>query len=566
MVWIGYQLVTRILDEDRDEDHDEDKRAKWTKIETKIETTIGTFCTKTYGNASRLRGFARGSREQIVRTALCAVASLLALTTFATASRPNPPRRVNIVLIMCDDLGYGDVQCLNPENGKIKTPHVDRLASQGMTFTDAHSGSAVCTPTRYGLLTGRYSWRTRLQNGVASGFKPCLIAPDRLTVAGLLKKQGYATGIIGKWHLDFQYQDPKTGEILPKQGRAPVGSTIPDGPVTRGFDYFHGFHHAGHMDRIIEDDKVIEILEEIHCLPRLTEKSVAYIEERAKSPDQPFFLYVPLGSPHSPHVPTEEWQGKSGLNVYADFVMQTDATVGAIAEAIEKNGFADNTLLIFTSDNGCSRGADIPALREKGHYVSAHYRGSKADIWDGGHRVPFIVRWPGNVEAGSSCDQLITLVDFFSTVSEITGEKAPNMAEDSVSFLPALSGDPIQSTRKGVIHHSISGRFAYREGKWKLLLTSGSGGWSFPSPKQENADAPEAQLYDMENDPGEQNNLYRSHPEVAQRLLADMTADVKRGRSTVGPAATNDFANIVIWKGRKRSGSARSRQRKNNPR
>ena len=194
----------------------------------------------------------------------------------ASESKPN------IVLIMCDDLGYGDVQCLNPENGKIKTPCVDQLAKQGMIFTDAHSGSAVCTPTRYGLMTGRYSWRTRLQNGVVSGFAPCLIAPDRLTVAGLLKKQGYHTGIIGKWHLDCQYQDPETGAILPKpnkkKGRAPIGATIPDGPVHRGFDYFHGNHHAGHMDTIIENDKVIERLEEIHNLPRLTEKSVAYIK------------------------------------------------------------------------------------------------------------------------------------------------------------------------------------------------------------------------------------------------------------------------------------------------
>ena len=472
----------------------------------------------------------------------------IALTTLSTLASEKP----NIVFIMCDDLGYGDVQCLNPENGKIKTPCIDKIASQGMTFTDAHSGSAVCTPTRYGLLTGRYSWRTRLQNGVASGFRPCLIAPGRLTVAGLLKGQGYATAILGKWHLDFQYQDPKSGAILPKpsrEGRSPIGATIPDGPIHRGFDYFHGIHHAGHMDTIIENDKVIERLDEIHNLPRLTEKSIAYIEERAKSPDQPFFLYVPLGSPHTPIVPTKEWQGKSGLNPYADFVMQTDATVGAIADALEKNGFADNTLLIFTSDNGCSKQANIGLLRKKGHHVSAHYRGSKADIWDGGHRVPFVVRWPGKVEPGSRCDQLIILVDFFATASEITGEKAPSSAEDSVSFLPALSGKSIVSTRKGVIHHSVLGHFAYRQGKWKLLLARGSGGWS--SLKESDAQlkaAPEAQLYDMEKDPSEQNNLYLTHPEIAQHLLADLTADVQNGRSTEGPEAQNDIEGIILWK------------------
>ena len=490
------------------------------------------------------------NRMRFNQSTLCAAVSLLAFTTFAATSRPN------IVLILCDDLGYGDVQCLNPENGKIKTPCVDKLASQGMTFTDAHSGSSVCTPTRYGLLTGRYSWRTRLQESVAGAFEPCLIAPDRLTVAGLLKKQGYATAIFGKWHLDLQYQDPKTGKFIPvpkgwgarSAYQAPIGTTIPDGPTTRGFDYFHGNHDAGNQDTIIENGKVIEHQPEIRCLPNLTEKSVAYIEARAKSPEQPFFLYVPLGSPHTPILPAKEWQGKSELGPYGDFVMQTDATVGAITDALEKNGFADNTLVIFTSDNGCAKAADIPALRKKGHHVSAHYRGSKADSWDGGHRVPFIVRWPGKVEASSRCDQLITLVDVFATVSEITGEKAPNMAEDSVSFLPALSGGTIESTRKGVVHHSVTGHFAYRQGKWKLILARGSGGWTAPKEVQVAGDAPPAQLYDMEEDPSEKNNLYLTHPEVAQRLLANLTADVQNGRSTDGPEAKNDVEDIILWK------------------
>jgi len=471
---------------------------------------------------------------------------LFALFGSSICARQSSP---NIIVIMCDDLGYGDVQCLNPENGKIKTPHIDKLASEGMTFTDAHSGSSVCTPTRYGLLTGRYSWRTRLQNGVVGGFAPCLIAQDRMTVAGLLKKRGYATAIIGKWHLDFQYQDPKSGKILAKgkHKRAPIGATIPDGPVHRGFDYFHGNHHAGHMDTIIENDRVIERLDEIHNLPRLTEKSVEYIQQRAKTPDQPFFLYVPLGSPHTPIVPTKEWQGKSGLGDYGDFVMQTDATVGVISSALQKHGFRDNTLVIFTSDNGCSKAAGIPQLRQKGHRVSAHYRGSKADSWDGGHRVPFIVRWPGTVKAGSESDQLITLVDMFATVSEITGVEAPTMGEDSVSFLPALSGKPIQSSRKGVIHHSISGHFGYRQGKWKLILARGSGGWSSPNEKVSKG-ALEAQLYDMEEDSGEKTNLYLERPEVANRLLANLTSDIERGRSTDGPTAKNDLSNIRIWK------------------
>ncbi|MBT3192967.1 MAG: arylsulfatase [Verrucomicrobia bacterium] len=478
----------------------------------------------------------------MIKNGLCAAAALLALNGFAAECRPN------IVFIMCDDLGYGDVQCLNPDIGKIKTPCIDRLANQGMTFTDAHSGSSVCTPTRYGLLTGRYSRRTTLQRGVFSGNETCLIAPDRLTVAGLLKRQDYATAILGKWHLGFKYLDPKTGEELSGADRPPIGVTIPDGPVTRGFDTYHGFHHARHMDRFIENDKVIEILDAVHCLPRLTEKSVAYIEKCAKTPGQPFFLYVALGSPHSPIKPTKEWQGKSGLGRYGDFVMQTDATVGAIAEALEKNGFAGNTLLIFTSDNGCSKNAGIADMLEKGHSVSGRYRGLKADIWDGGHRVPFIVRWPGQVDPGSTSDQLITLVDFFATVSEITGEKAPNMAEDSVSFLPALLGEPIQSSRKGVIHHSLSGHFAYRQGKWKLILARGSGGVSSPMERNVGEDALPAQLYDMEKDPSEKNNLYLSYPEVAQGLLADLTDDIQNGRSTAGPEATNDVTDIKLWK------------------
>ena len=486
----------------------------------------------------------------IIKNALLSVFT----ASIGVAAKPN------IVYLICDDLGYGDIQCLAPKTSKIATPCADQLAKEGMIFTDAHSGSSVCTPTRYGLLTGRYSWRTRLQSGVTGGYKPCLIAPDRLTVAGLLKKQGYATAILGKWHLDFQYQDPVSGEMLKRPHRKlkkmpPVGAKIPDGPVNRGFDTYHGFHHAGDMQAVIEDDTVIVHEDEINMLPRLTRKAVEYIDARAKSPDQPFFLYVPLGSPHTPIVPSKEWQGKSELGPYGDFVMQTDATVGAITDALEKNGFADNTLLIFTSDNGCSKAANIPALRKQGHTVSAQYRGSKADLWEGGHRVPFLVRWPSKVESGSTSDQLITLVDVFATVSDITGEKAPAMAEDSVSFLPALSGQAIQSTRKGVIHHSISGHFAYRQGKWKLLLAKASGGWTSPKENQAGADAPQAQLYDMENDPGEQNNLYLSHPEVAQRLLANLTADVQSGRSTDGPAAKNDVEQIVLWKSQRTKGA-----------
>jgi arylsulfatase A-like enzyme len=302
------------------------------------------------------------------------------------------------------------------------------------------------------------------------------------------------------------------------------------------------------MEAVIKNDRVIEHDEVINMLPRLTKKSVEYIASRAGK-DEPFFLYLPLGSPHTPIVPSLEWQGKSGLGSYGDFVMQTDNVVGEVSAALAKHGLADNTLVIFTSDNGCSKAANIKALAEKGHLVSAHLRGSKADIWDGGHRIPFIVRWPGQVKPGTTSDQLICLTDLFATASKIVGEEFPRTScEDSVSFLPALSGKPIESTREGVIHHSFSGHFAYRTGKWKLILAKASGGWSSPKENQVPKGSPKAQLYDLNADPSEQTNLYHRKPEIAKRMLSQLTAEVGRGRSTAGSASKNDFKEIVLWK------------------
>ncbi|HAY79627.1 MAG TPA: arylsulfatase, partial [Planctomycetaceae bacterium] len=361
---------------------------------------------------------------------------MVLLTMVLAAPLLQAETKPNIVYIICDDLGYGDVHCLAPETSKIPTPHADRLAAEGLVFTDAHSGSSVCSPTRYGIMTGRYSWRTRLQKGVVTGFAPSLIDAKRMTVAGFLKQQGYATAAIGKWHLDFEYVNPETGERYRKQQHKtpPIGARIPDGPVHRGFDFYHGFHHARNMEAVIENDRVVEHDAVINMLPRLTRKAVEYIDSRASS-DQPFFLYLPLGSPHTPIVPTPEWQGKSGLGSYGDFVMQTDHVLGAVSKALARHKMTDNTLVIFTSDNGCSKAAGIPELRAKGHLVSAHLRGSKADIWDGGHRIPFIVRWPGQVQPGTTCSELICLTDLFATVAEIVGKAVPpGTSEDSVSF------------------------------------------------------------------------------------------------------------------------------------
>lgn len=469
------------------------------------------------------------------------------------AGRASAEDRPNIVYVLCDDLGYGDVLCLNPEHGKIPTPCADRLAAEGIVFTDAHSGSSVCTPTRYGLLTGRYSWRTTLQRGVVTGFAPCLISEDRPTVASFLKSNGYQTAIIGKWHLNFQYCDPETGQAYQAKDfkSPPVGTKIPDGPTYRGFDYFHGFHHARDMQTVIENDTVIAHDPPINMLPRLTTKSVEYIDTHAKG-DKPFFLYVALGSPHTPILPTKQWQGRSGLGDYGDFVMQTDHALGEISAALERNGLTENTLVIFTSDNGCSKAAGINKLAKQGHQVSANLRGSKADIWEGGHRVPFLVRWPGKVTPGSHSDELICHVDLLATVAEIIGQPMPRgSGEDSVSFLPALTGDPIASTRAGVVHHSVSGHFAYRQGPWKLALARASGGWTSPTEKQAPANAPRAQLYHMLEDIGETNNQYLTKPSIAEHLLKQLEQDVRRGRSTDGPAATNDTNKIKLWKSEK---------------
>lgn len=456
----------------------------------------------------------------------------------------------NIVLILCDDLGYGDVRCMAPETCQIATPGIDRIADQGMIFTDAHSGSSVCTPTRYGLLTGRYSWRTRLQSGVAVGFKPCLIAENRPTVGAFLQSQGYHSALVGKWHLDFQYLNPDTKVAYQKSNNKlpPLAAMIPDGPLDRGFDFYHGFHHAREMEAVVENRTVIEHDETVNMLPRLINQSVSYIDGR-KDSKQPFFLYVPFGSPHTPIVPTKEWKGRSGMGDYADFVMQTDDGVAQILDSIERNGFESNTLVIFSSDNGCSKAADIAALAKHDHPVSGPLRGSKADLWDGGHRVPFVAKWPGRIQAKTKNDQLICLVDFFATIADVLGETVPNgSCEDSVSFLAALEGEPVVTKRTGIVHHSVSGHFGYRTKNWKLMLARGSGGWTSPKEQQVDVGTTEAQLYKITDDIAESNDLYAAEPDTAMRLLGLLEADVQKGGSVPGQSSANDTDQIKLWK------------------
>ncbi|MBV1888526.1 MAG: arylsulfatase [Urechidicola sp.] len=453
-------------------------------------------------------------------------------------SKAQQQKQPNIVIIYADDMGYGEVHGLNPERGKVPTPNLDRMITEGMTFTDAHTASAVCTPSRYALLTGRYAWRTRLQSGVLKGGGNPLVAENRLTLPGMLKEKGYDTVIAGKWHLDFHYDGD----------RETVGTTIPDGPITRGFNQWFGFHHAREMHILCKDDKVAEIIEPIDMLPRVTDYAVDYINQKANSSKngKPFFLYVALGSPHKPILPTKEWEGKSGLGKYGDFVMMTDGMAGKIIDAIDSNGLKDNTIVIFSSDNGTSKSANIPNLEKQGHYPSANLRGLKSDLWDGGHRVPFILRWPaGGVRPGTKCEQLIGVSDIMATCADLIDYKLPkNTAEDSFSFVPALSGTKIESTREGIVHHSGNGFFAIRKGKWKLLLASGSAGASNP---KFDRNGPSIQLYNMEEDISEQKNLQEQYPEVVTELTELLESYVKNGRSTTGVVVKND-ANIDIWK------------------
>jgi len=465
------------------------------------------------------------------------------------------PARPNIIYILADDLGYGDVQCFNPEQGRIKTPNIDRLAEQGMAFTDAHAGASVCTPTRYGILTGRYAWRTRLQRGVLSNYDKPLIAPDRLTLPGLLKQQGYHAACIGKWHLGFTVEEEAEGnnrrQDLKDEGSfagAPLGSLTTNGPVTRGFDYFFGFHHSRMMKPLFENERVTRLIEPVDMLPTLTRRAAAYVEERAKT-GAPFFLYLALNSPHTPIAPAREWQGKSGLGDYADFVMETDWAVGEVLAAVDKAGIAADTMVVFTSDNGCSPAADVEGLEKQGHYPSAQFRGYKADIWEGGHRIPFLVRWPGHVKPGSASDQLICLTDFMATCADLLGLTLPDAAgEDSVSLLPALLGTASQPLREAVVHHSISGRFSIRQGPWKLELCAGSGGWAEPRDSQATRQGlPAVQLYHLADDIGEQRNLEAGRRDVVTRLTALLEQHVANGRSTPGLEQHNDVP-VDMWK------------------
>ena len=486
-----------------------------------------------------------GYRQSVLR---CGVAFVLLVCSanHAWAQAGAAERPPNIVFILADDLGYGDLRSYNPAS-KIATPEIDRLATGGMRFTDAHSPSAVCTPTRYGLLTGRYAWRSKLKKSVLNGYSPLLIEPGRATLASLLKGRGYATAAIGKWHLGLGNAEP-----------ADFSRPLEPGPASVGFDYFFGIPASLDMaPYVFVENAAVTVpptgtiassemrrrggggywregpispgFTHEGVLPALTDKAVTFIGKQ--SPARPFLLYLPLTAPHTPWMPTAEFRGKSGADYYGDFVAQVDASVGRVLRALDAAMVSDQTLVIFTSDNGAHW---LPADIEKwGHRANGALRGQKADIHEGGHRIPFIARWPGKVRAGSTSHALLCLTDLFATVSAILGAPlADNVAEDSLSFLPALLGaTPGAPMREAIVHHSNGGTFAIRHGPWKLVFGLGSGGFSEPRTIEPKPGGPQGQLYNLHDDPAEQRNVWLEKPDVVDRLTALLERYQSAGRS-----------------------------------
>lgn len=482
----------------------------------------------------------------------------------------------NIVYILADDMGIGDASCYNPES-KIITPNIDRLAGSGIRFTDAHTSSAVCTPTRYGILTGRYNWRSTLKSSVLGGYSKALIDPSRLTVGKLLQESGYHTAFVGKWHLgwDWTFKQPyEKLNSLDNNLEVDYTQPIKNGPMEAGFSYSYGFSSSLDIPPYVyvENNRVTAVPDRMTVnvdekafwrngptgsdfdhtlvLPHLTDKAVSYINEQADH-NTPFFLYFALPAPHTPILPITEFMGKSNTNMYGDFMLQVDDVVGQVTRALEEKGILDNTILIFTSDNGCSPRASFPELKKVGHNPSYIYRGHKADIYEGGHRVPFVVHWPKGISNAATSDEIICTTDLMATAADLVGYSLPaNAAEDSFSFLDILKGDNAQQVRPQVVHHSIEGRFAIRKGDWKLILWPGSGGWSQPLSGDALKGLPEMQLYNLASDPGEKENVIAAYPGQVTALRDELAQLIKNGRSTPGPVQKNDGPEIwnqVIW-------------------
>ena len=468
------------------------------------------------------------NRRDFCKAVACGWSALPARLAGAERSLPN------IVYVLADDLGWGDLDCYNPDS-VAPTPHANRFAGGGMRFTDMHSPSAVCTPTRYGILTGRYCWRSRLKKGVLQGYSPSLIEPGRLTVPAMLRQRGYYTAGVGKWHLGLGDRE-KTDYTRP----------LRPGPLDKGFDYYFGIPSSLDFEPYLffENDRVVEQpsshtkgsaqpprgvfwrpgaiaphFKFPKVLPTLADKAVSIVRERGRSPKQPFFLYFALSAPHTPWVPVQPFLGRSKAGLYGDFVAQVDDTFGRVLRALDDAKLADNTLVVFTSDNGAHWTPEDKARWP--HLANAHWRGMKADIWDAGHRIPFLARWPERIQPNTTCDQLGCLTDLMATAAGILDFKLPNDAgEDSYDLLPALLGRARAPIREAVVHHSNQGMFSVRSRNWKLELGLGSGGFSTPVHVDPAQGGPQGQLYDLSKDPAESDNVYLKHPDVVARLTA----------------------------------------------
>lgn len=473
---------------------------------------------------------------------------LSALTAWPAAGPSKPQANPNILVILADDLGYGDPSCFNSRS-KIPTPNIDRLAREGLRFTDAHAPAALCHPSRYGLMTGRYPFRTDITRWPTQP----LIEPGQLTIASFLRDQGYHTAMVGKWHLGFRehgYDQP-----------------LPGGPLDCGFDRFFGlrastdippyFYIRGdravaaptaHIDgnqsegwspiqgRFWREGGIAPGMTLADVLPTSTDEACAVLRAQAGEPAaarQPLLLYLAFTAPHTPWLPSAEFAGKSGAGTYGDFVMMVDAQLGRVLAVLDEAGMTPNTLLIFTSDNGpVWYPSDVKRL---GHDAAGGLRGMKADAWEAGHRMPLIVRWPERVNPGTVTRQTICFTDLLATFAEICGASLPvGAGPDSFSFLPVLEGrQPEEKPVRGpiVMQAGSSPAMMIRSGDWKLINQLGSGGFSQPKNLKPQPGGPTGQLYNLRDDLAETQNLYLKHPDIVARLEAEMQRIVKAGQS-----------------------------------
>jgi arylsulfatase A len=468
--------------------------------------------------------------NRITRRSILAGLTSISLSPHVAAAKKS--RRPNVVLVVADDIGYGALRCYGT-GGRVPSPAADRMAFEGLRFSDAHSTSSVCTPSRYAMLTGRYAWRTPLVRPVLIPWDPPIIEQARPTIATHLRSAGYATACIGKWHLGWNW--PR------RDGQIVFDLPIEDGPITRGFDYFFGVDAANYPPYVfIENDRTLGLptaqlsaetlspddipnapgpmlpnwkFEDL--LPQITARAIDYLEKAARDKSRPFFLYLPLTSPHEPVMPSKAFAGKTGIGSVADFMLQTDATLGAVLDRLETLGIADNTLVIYTSDNGQSDYLGSEDFTKAGHRVNGPLRGYKGSIYEGGHRVPLIMRWPKGIRGSNRvADDLVGLVDLPATIAalcQVPGFKISN--EDSISFERILKGG--RGPRRTLVNHSAPGQFAMRDGQWKLVRPES------PAELRDSywkAEADVVELYDLNADSAESHNIATAHPIRVARM------------------------------------------------